>query len=209
MLKKQTVWLLTMLSLMIVLSAYYLISPEGEELAYIEDGQPTSEETVGTESEDTGAEVEDISNVGQDEMFTTIRMEIQDERSAKKERLTDVVASANANAEEKAEATEEIDKLEELSTKESILEEQIIGATGYPDVLVRSDGSKVHIHVKAEELSSSEVVNIMQMSRDEFGEIPAEVNFQSTGTDASEMEGEAEGETEQENDSSEENKTEE
>lgn len=208
MLKKQTVWLLTMLSLMIVLSAYYLISPKSEELAYIEDGQPTSEETVGTETQDTGAEVEDISNVGQDEMFTTIRMEIQDNRSLQKERLTDVVASASSNADEKAEATEEIDKLEELATKEKILEEQIIGASGYPDVLVRSDGSKVHIHVKAEELSDTEVVNMMQMARDEFGEIPAEVNYQATGASQSET-GEVEGETEQESNTEEGNQTEE
>ena len=30
MLKKQTVWLLTMLSLVVVLSVYYIMSPRGE-----------------------------------------------------------------------------------------------------------------------------------------------------------------------------------
>jgi stage III sporulation protein AH len=71
--------------------------------------------------------------------------------------------------------------LEELSTKEGILEEQIIGATEYQDVLVRSDGDKVHVHVKADQLSNTEVANIMQMVRDEFGEVTAEVNYQPTG----------------------------
>ncbi|WP_249871963.1 SpoIIIAH-like family protein [Oceanobacillus saliphilus] len=182
MLKKQTVWLLTMLSLMIVLSVYYIISPTSEDLAYLDDGQATTEQTStqGIEESDE-TEVNNISNLGKDELFTTIRMEIQDERSMKKGRLTDIVASASANTDEKEQALRDIDVLDELSTKETILEEQIIGATGFQDVLVRSDGSKVHVHVKADQLSETEVVNIMQMVRDEFGEITAEVNFQPTG----------------------------
>ncbi|WP_010650826.1 SpoIIIAH-like family protein [Oceanobacillus massiliensis] len=180
MLKKQTVWLLTMLSLMIVLSVYYVLSPNSEDLAYIEDGQEETEETSTTETGDD-ADVSNISSVGQDELFTTIRMEINDERSMKKGRLTEIVASASADTQEKEQALEEIDVLEELSTKETILEEQIVGATGYDDVLVRSDGTKVHVHVKADTLTETEVVDIMQMVRDEFGEITAEVNFQPTG----------------------------
>ncbi|MGJ9456933.1 SpoIIIAH-like family protein [Oceanobacillus sp. CF4.6] len=184
MLKKQTVWLLTMLSLMIVLSVYYIISPSSEDLAYIDDGQANSEETTSTgteESESNEAEVNNITNLGKDELFTTIRMEILDDRSMKKDRLTDIVASASANTDEKEQAMKDIDVLEGLTTKESILEDQIIGATEYQDVLVRSDGQKVHVHVKADQLSETEVVNIMQMVRDEFGEITAEVNFQPTG----------------------------
>lgn len=208
MLKKQTVWLLTMLSLMIVLSVYYIISPTSEDLAYIEDGQPEAEEATNQESQNTGAEIDTISNLDKDEMFTTIRMELQDERSMKKERLTSIVASSNANADEKAEATKEIDMLDQLSTKETILAEQIIGATGFPDVLVRSDGSKVHIHVKADELSNTEVADMMQMARDEFGEIPAEVNFQPTDASGSDVEGEVKEESEKETEEETEEKTE-
>lgn len=187
MLKKQTVWLLTMLSLMIVLSVYYMLSPNGDDLAYIEDGQPASEEAstttdVGDIEGTEDAEVDDITNLGQDELFATIRMEVQDDRSKRISRLTDVVASASANAEEKEEALNEIDVLENLDAKEAILEEQIVGATGYEDVLVRTDSEKVHVHVKVDELTETEVVNIMQMVRDEFGEeIKTEVNFQPTG----------------------------
>ncbi|WP_339228088.1 SpoIIIAH-like family protein [Oceanobacillus sp. FSL K6-2867] len=189
MLKKQTVWLLTMLSLMIVLSVYYMLSPNGDDLAYINDGQPDSEKAATTAATEVGdventedAEVDEITNLGQDELFATIRMEIQDDRSKEISRLTDVVASANANAEEKEEALNEIDVLENLDAKEAILEEQIVGATGYEDVLVRSDAEKVHVHVKVEELTETEVVNIMQMVRDEFGDgVKTEVNFQPTG----------------------------
>src|SRR5690625_713383 len=88
MLKKQTVWLLTMLSLMIVLSFYYMTS-DTEDSAYIDNGSNDSEEAAATDqAEDDGdAEVNDVNNVGEDELFTTIRMELQDKRSMQKDQI--------------------------------------------------------------------------------------------------------------------------
>lgn len=44
MLKKQTVWLLTMLSLVVVLSVYYIMSPEGENVVTVDEkGQVAAE----------------------------------------------------------------------------------------------------------------------------------------------------------------------
>ncbi|SFA71780.1 stage III sporulation protein AH [Lentibacillus halodurans] len=187
MLKKQTVWLLTMLSLMIVLSVYYMTSPGNSgDLAYFDQGENASEETTSSDAsdeegteEDTDADVGDISNLGEDELFTNIRMEIQDERSETKDRLDDVVASSTASVEEKNEAREEMNQLDEVSRKESLLEDSILSAADYSDVLVRHEDGKVHVHVKeTEQLSDSEVVNIMQMVQDEFGEITVDVIYQ-------------------------------
>ncbi|WP_164218071.1 SpoIIIAH-like family protein [Virgibacillus sp. YIM 98842] len=184
MLKKQTIWLLTMLSLMIVLSVYYMTSPENDDLAYINNGQEEVDGAADTEEDiqaaDGEAEVDDFENVGQDELFTTIRMELQDERSMKKDRLTDIVASSETTSEEKDEALRDIDELDNLSSKESILEETIIASNTYEDVLVRTDDEKVHVHVKVDEISDAEVVNIMQMVRDEMGEMTVDVIFQPT-----------------------------
>src|SRR5699024_9801502 len=102
MLKKQTVWLLTMLSLMIVLSFYYMTS-DTEDLAYIDNGSNDSEEGAATEqaeAEDDGdgdAEVNDVNNVGEDELLTPIRMELQDKRSMQTARLKAVVASSSTS----------------------------------------------------------------------------------------------------------------
>lgn len=182
MLKKQTVWLLTMLSLMIVLSFYYMLSDGSKDLAYVDNGEKDTEEAVPTDSAESedGGEVTDITNVGGDELFANIRMQLQDDRSMKKDRLNDIVASGTANADEKDKALKDIDLLEGMSSKESILEESILGEAEYQDVLVRSDEDKVHVHVKAEELSKEEANNIMQLVRDEFGEVPVDVNFQPT-----------------------------
>lgn len=185
-LKRQTVWLLTMLSLMIVLSVYYIFSPDGSEVAFIdEDNVPVDEETSSDGAE---ADIEDMNQVHHDELFTSIRLELQNERSMKKESLQDVVASASASAEEKNEARNDIQLIDQIASKESIVQDQILAVIDdYEDVLVRYDGGessdkeKIHVHVKVDELSSEEAVNIMQMVKDEFGEVPVDVNYQSTG----------------------------
>ncbi|SES82835.1 stage III sporulation protein AH [Oceanobacillus limi] len=186
MLKKQTVWLLTMLSLMIVLSVYYMTSPDNDDLAYIDTGQEATEnetEEATSDSADTTTEeteVGDITNMGKDELFTTIRMDLQDERSARMSRLEEIVASSSASTEEKNKALEDIDVIEQISTKETIIEESILANAEYQDVLVRNDGDVVHVHVRADELSETETVNIMRMVHDEFGDIRVDVNFQPT-----------------------------
>src|SRR5699024_1549110 len=128
MLKKQTVWLLTMLSLMIVLSVYYMTS-KNDEFAYIDKGKDDSGE-VASDSADINDEaetkVDDARNLGRDELFTTLRMEIQEKRSLTKDRLESIVTSSTASIDEKNKALEDIDQLDDISAKESILEESII-----------------------------------------------------------------------------------
>ncbi|MBD3858813.1 SpoIIIAH-like family protein [Bacillus sp. 28A-2] len=51
MLKKQTVWLLTMLSLVVVLSVYYIMSPQGENAVTVEDMKSKGTEEKKTETE--------------------------------------------------------------------------------------------------------------------------------------------------------------
>ncbi|MGM8213470.1 SpoIIIAH-like family protein [Virgibacillus sp. W0430] len=184
MLKKQTVWLLTMLSLMIVLSVYYMMS-DTEDIAYIEEGENIGTEQTTSTDPITGeeAEVDGIRSIGQDELFATIRMEIQDERSMKKDRLKEIVASSTASANEINEALNKIDEIDNIATKETILQQSILASKDqYEDVLVRQGEGKVHVHVKVNELSKQEANQIMQMVRDEMGEVTVDVNFQPTGS---------------------------
>ncbi|HLR01799.1 MAG TPA: SpoIIIAH-like family protein [Virgibacillus sp.] len=178
MLKKQTVWLLTMLSLMVVLSVYYILSPKTNEVAYINDGEEeTNDEEVSQDMvENDDIDVEDVSEEDGTDSFTQIRLDLQDKRSMKKSRLNDIVASNSATTEEKNEALETMDTLDERTSSESILEQSILDETDYKDVLVRSNDDKVLVHVQASELSDEEVVNIMQMVNDEYGDVSVVVN---------------------------------
>lgn len=182
MLKKQTVWLLTMLSLIIVLSVYYMTSDK-EDIAYIDTNDQSFEQTVHQNDHDDvdqeDVEIEHMSEMQGSELFTTIRMELEDERNIKKDRLKEIVASSSATATEINEALNEMDALEKIQTKETILQETILASNeNYEDVLVRAEEEKVHVHVMTEELAREEAVQIMQMVKDELGNVRVDVNYQ-------------------------------
>lgn len=187
MVKKQTVWLLTMISLMIVLSVYYITSDK-DDLAYINNEQEQFEATLqdgelpelaNTEEIEMG----DVTPLDASELFTTIRMELEDERNSKKDRLKEVVASSDATASDINQALEEINEIEQRTTKEKILQETILATNEkYADVLVRAEEEKVHVHVLTDDLTKTEAVEIMQMIRDELGNVTVDVNFQATSS---------------------------
>ncbi|WP_054859306.1 SpoIIIAH-like family protein [Gracilibacillus sp. JCM 18860] len=198
MLKKQTVWLLTMLSLMVVLSIYYLNAPsEGGDLAYfdtedVEGDQTTSqslteitnkEETTNEEgkTDEDATEEADSSTVNSDEFFAAVRMEITNQRSMEKERLEKIVSSNDASTEEKNEAYEAMKEIEYVESKEMILEDTLKSTVGYDQVLVRNmEGDNIVVTVQADSLTPKEANTIIQHTKDEFGEVDVEVVYQTS-----------------------------
>jgi stage III sporulation protein AH len=180
MLKKQTVWLLTMLSLVVVLSVYYVTTPEGtnENVAFVnqqkEEANELEEQPTKTndEAKVTVEEAEDgkvTSSIASDELFAELRLQIEDERNRLREELNAIVASADATAEQKSEAFDKIQKLADISEKEAVLE-TLIKSKGYEDVLVRVDGEEVRVTVKAEKHSKPAANEIIQLVKKEIGE---------------------------------------
>jgi stage III sporulation protein AH len=182
LLKKQTVWLLTMLSLVIVLSVYYITSPtqQAADMANVDESSPAQGEESSTETskgedaagkgEETAAEgdVDIVTEAAGDEVFETLRMEFMDQRSQSREDLETQIASADISIEEKNEAIEQMDQLKELATTETVLE-TMIKTMGYEDALVRADGEQVRVTVKAKEHSAAEANKIIRLVTDEIG----------------------------------------
>ncbi len=183
LLKKQTVWLLTMLSLVVVLSVYYITSPEqsGSNMAAV-DEEETKEENNKSSSEKTEAGADEggsvVSGAAADEIFESLRLDLEEERSKQKEALRDTMASTDLPADKRSEAFDEIQKIDEISRKEALLETLII-AMGYKDALVRADGEKVRITVKSDKHSPEKANEIIQMVKNEIGEMQmVSVTFQ-------------------------------
>lgn len=178
LLKKQTVWLLTMLSLVVVLSVYYITSPEQQksaDLATVEEEKTANNETATTESKD-GATV--ISGIASDEKFEALRLKLEEQRTKMKEDLQAIVASTDLPAEDRSNAIERMNELDEISQKEGVLE-TLIKSMGYDDALVRADGENVRITVKATDHSASAANEIIQMVRTELGSLqPVAVQFE-------------------------------
>jgi stage III sporulation protein AH len=182
LLKKQTVWLLTMLSLVVVLSVYYITSPEqkSNELATVKQEEKADQKETKTDTEVKEGDTI-ISQVAGDEEFEALRLKLQDDRSELKEQLRDVVATTDLPVDERNEAVDQMKKLNDIAQKEQMLE-TLIKARDYEDVLVRADGSTVKIIVKSKkESSKSEANAIIQMVKKEIGETNfVAVEFQPT-----------------------------
>ncbi|MCD7033203.1 SpoIIIAH-like family protein [Metabacillus sp. GX 13764] len=191
MLKKQTVWLLTMLSLVVVLSVYYITSPDGaSNEAAVSNGKQAEKKETGKAGEkqeaakakskdgqETAKDGSSVSTVQDDDLFTSIRMEQEDARSAREEELKDTIAS-NAPIDRKNEAYSELKVMSDTADKESLLE-KLIKSKNYDDALVRIDGGKVRITVKADKQSAEAANDILMLVRGELSNMEdVAVNFE-------------------------------
>ncbi len=177
LLRKQTVWLLTMLSLVAVLSVYYITTPQDTAV-----NQETPKEKTNTNSSKESTESDEsstvVTNESSDSVFEAMRIDLNDERSRQKEELTNKVASSDLSEEERVEAHEQIEALAEMSTKEDMLETMII-ALGYKDALVRAEGDQIQITVKSDKKDAGAANKIIQMVTKEIGKTNAvAVEFQ-------------------------------
>ena len=175
LLKKQTVWLLTMLSLVVVLSVYYITSPEqkGNDMAAVEQtakNQTATKNTSASNKTDAKKDNTVVTTVAGDSAFEELRMQLEDERSKQKADLEAELASTNLPADKRSQAYDQMQKLSETAQKEEVLE-TLIKTMGYDDALVRADGEKVNITVKSKKKHSPSAANdIIQLVKKEIGE---------------------------------------
>ncbi len=209
MLKKQTVWLLTMLSLVVVLSVYYVTTPDkmntaspatGEKIGQEKQGtdkavtneapketpkkENTSKETTNKETDkkenakkETSKKEGNVSVQSSDENFTVLRMQMEDQRSEEKAKLQEVMNSSKSSATEKSKAKDNFDAITTMETKQELLETVIKSQGGYPDALVRADGTDIRVTVKAAKHSQKEANKIIQLVRSEGGSKDVGVKF--------------------------------
>jgi stage III sporulation protein AH len=190
MLKKQTVWLLTMLSLVVVLSVYYVTAPKdmNDSTAFTSHEDVTKQKESDKDQADVAVEEMEpkdgkvTSSVSSDDVFTALRMQIEDERSRLRDQLNAIVASANATAQQKSEALDKIEKLQALAEKEATLETLIKSKGGYEDVLVRAEDDQVRVTIKAKEHSKKSANEVIHMVKNEIPEAnDVTVEFQPAG----------------------------
>lgn len=168
LLKKQTVWLLTMLSLVVVLSIFYVTNEPP-----MNQGMPTSgdekEDAQNTSKEISDDDLKIITEASGDEVYEAIRMEVQERRGKMKEEYTMKIGSDELTADEKNELYEAMQQLDEITMKERVLETTIKGL-GYSDALVEIEDNLVKITVKTDsnEHTKADAVEILQVVKGEI-----------------------------------------
>jgi len=120
---KRTVWFLTLLSLVAVISIYYVKNESPMPF----DGiaiftKETKDATKLLEKEGKSEEVKPV--FAESYIFQDMRMEVRNERSETVQQLTEKMTSSDFSAEEKNEIFNEIADLRKISSTEALMEMQ-------------------------------------------------------------------------------------
>lgn len=173
-----------MLSLIVVLSVYYITAPEQSpvNMAYVDGDEEQAsdeegnEEELGTENDEnsdaaleTDSETQ-VTNVDGDEMFAALRLKINEAREKQLEEYQEVVASAELSAELKSEAFSKMEELNDQSKQIYVLETLLMNQYDYEDVIVNPIGEgNYNVIVKTDALSNQEANEIMRKTVDHLG----------------------------------------
>lgn len=181
--KKQTVWLLTLFSLMVVLSVYYLNQSTEDgfmTLSPFQKDEPLAPTATKEDSEKNTDKNDITPNVMEDDLFSFIRLEMSAKRGERLEQLETVIAQDDITSDEKWEAFEEIDRINQLETGEIIIEETLKKRYSFEDVLVRTLDEAVVVSIKTDTLTKSDANQVMRDIYDELGPIQVEVKHYPT-----------------------------
>lgn len=175
---KQTVWLVTMLTLMVVLSAYYIVTGPVEPATVNDD--PATEAKVKTEEKDQPddsdekekKDEETISKEAESDYFVGYQLQRNSLRSKMTEEYMQVLTDPEASDKKVSEARAKIDELMKVDKAESVMED-LIREEGFRDaVVISNDDDHIDVIVQAEKMTDEQVVKLISMVKQHM-DVPA------------------------------------
>ncbi|WP_085523401.1 SpoIIIAH-like family protein [Tuberibacillus sp. Marseille-P3662] len=163
-LKKQTVWLLTMLSLIVVLSVYYVTTPgTGEQLA-ADDGEKQTE----TASKDGQSNSKDVtSSIEADSALAELENQKVDRRNEQAQQYQNTITGSDS-ATKVSEAKANLETLKTTERQETLLEDWVVNQ-GFSDAVVDTQGQNIKVYVNSKQLSKKQANSIMRKSNEYLG----------------------------------------
>lgn len=156
MINKQSLWFLTLFSLILVLSVYYITMPN--ELLLTNNGVYSEEEK----------ETEKVNSVvNESELLVAMRVNLEEERSMKKIDLEGLLTSGETTTEEKNEAFEQLKYLNFLSGKEEELELKLKTELDL-ETFVEIEGKEITVVAIKDKHDSSLANKIMRSVQESF-----------------------------------------
>jgi len=166
MINKKKLWFLTLFSLILVLSIYYVTMPE--ELLL------TNAEVTTTENDEVSVEVEES------DILVALRVEADKQLMEEMEDLQIILTDVNSTVDEKNKA---FDELKELNNKRGIeekLEEKIITNLSLK-AFVKIDDNQVRVVIKSDKHDSELANKIMRLVQEDFdNKMTISVKFQTS-----------------------------
>ena len=154
MINKKNLWFLTLFSLVLVLSVYYITMPSELLVTNNSENIKDDENTVVTNIE----ELHIVEALNSEDNTTTLE-EIN--------KLKETIANKDATTEDKNEAFDALKTLNQISSKEELLEEKI-KTTHNLDSFIKIDGDQIRVVINSEDHSSKIANNIMKTIQNNF-----------------------------------------
>lgn len=163
MINKKSVWFLTLFSLILVLSIYYITMPS--EMLLTTRGDYENKETE-KESEETTEEETEVT-MKESDLLTSLRVEANDEMTKEMEELKTVLNSEDATSEEKNDAFERMKKLNSIRGEEESLEKKLKSDLKL-ESFIKIDGDQIRVVVNTDSLDKTSANNIMRTIQAEY-----------------------------------------
>jgi len=163
MINKQSLWFLTLFSLILVLSVYYITMPN--ELLLTNNSNYLDTETTSgntyTNSNDSEVTIEES------EILVTMRVSLEEERNNTIANLRSTLTNEEATSEEKNNAYEQIKYITDLKSKEEAIETRIKKDYGI-ECFVKIDNNDVKVIAIKDSHDMTLANNIMKTIQGEF-----------------------------------------
>ena len=158
MINKQNLWFLTLFSLILVLSVYYITMPNDLLIA--------SSSTTNEKSE-RKKETEDQETVNETDNLTALRVSLDEERDKEKEELKTTMTKENSTTDEKNNAYEQLKYLSVIEGEEEKLE-KLIKEKHNLNSFVKVDSNKITVVAAKKKHDVTIANNIMRTIQGEY-----------------------------------------
>ena len=155
MINKKNLWFLTLFSLVLVLSVYYITMP--------------SELLMTNNSENIDSSTENTIETNIEELSVIEVLKTEDNTNTLDEinKLKETIAAQESTTEDKNKAFDALKTLNQVSSKEELLEEKI-KTTHDLDSFVKIDGDQIRVVINSEDHSNTIANNIMRTVQNNF-----------------------------------------
>ena len=159
MIDKKNLWFLTLFSLVLVLSVYYVTMPN--ELLVTNNGNV---ETTNNNNDDKN----EISvSITESDIISALKVEDENDTLEEINTLKETLTNAEESVDKKNEAYDKIKELNETSGKEENLENMLKEKYKY-DVFVKIDGDQVRVVIGTKDHSTELANEIMRLVQEQF-----------------------------------------
>ena len=155
MIYKKNLWFLTLFSLVLVLSVYYVTMPS--ELLVTGNGKVN----VNNKNKDKNVSVKES------DILTSLRVEADNQLKQEMDVLKQVLTNTDVSVDEKNSAFEELKLLNQLKGKEEKLED-LVKSTYNLGSIIKIDNDQIRVVVESTDTSASLANNIMRTIQNQF-----------------------------------------